>query len=115
MKRLAGTATSAQARCESQTFLKNGLLPASSAARSSQALRYATRISGGVRSTCTPCFSRNSFSASAFSLWFFAIHEMNASRSAERTCSWCSGERLFHTSRLKVSSPMVLFSCRPGV
>jgi hypothetical protein len=58
-------------------------------------------MSGGVRRTCTPCFSRNSLSASAFSFWLRAIQLMKLSRSAERTCSCASGERLFHTSRLK--------------
>ena len=51
----------------------------------------------------------------AIFLFILAIQLMKASRSAERTCSCCTGARLFHTSRLKVSSPMVLFSCRPGV
>ena len=43
------------------------------------------------------------------------IDESRTTSPSAFASSCCTGARLFHTSTLKVSSPMVLFSCRPGV
>ena len=63
MKRLAGTTFAAYAFCDSQTFLKKGLFSASALANSSQVLRKARLISGGVVNSLTLCLVTNSWMA----------------------------------------------------
>ena len=115
MKRFAGTTLAAYSRCDSYTFLKVGLFAEFSAATWSQALSEAIRMSGGVRRICTPCFCTSSSMASAFCFCQRVSQVMKVSFTAESTASCCAGVKLFHTSRLKPSSPIELFSCMPGV
>ncbi len=72
-------------------------------------------MSGGVRRMCTPCFSCISFIASAWPFCHFAHQRENDSFAAERTASCCCGVSPFHTSRLKMISPVEVDSCMPGV
>ena len=72
-------------------------------------------MSGGVRRMRAPCFCTISSIASAFCFCQRVIQVMNVSFTAEFAASCCCGVKLFHTSRLKPSSPIELFSCIPGV
>ena len=103
------------ARCESSTFLKNGFFADSSFAISSQALRKAIRISGGVRRIWVPCLVRISSIASAFCFCHLIHQRMKVSLTATRTASCCCGVKPAQTSELMISSPIEADSCMPGV
>jgi hypothetical protein len=72
-------------------------------------------MSGGVRNIRTPCFSCSSLSASAFCFCHFAHQITKVSAAIDFIISWCSGLSDFQTSPLITTSPMVTFSCIPGV
>src|SRR5258708_30489569 len=115
MEGFVGTLFGAYGRCGLYTFLKGGLFAEFSAATWSQALREPIRISGGVRRICTPCFFTSSSMASALSFCHLVSQVMKVSFTAELTASCCAGVKVFHTSRLKPSSPTELFSFMPRV